>query len=184
MEWTNLTKMLREERDLEIDSFIDMMDKMKRTQDAGIVTPEENNVFVSEATNTLRDKKLKKIFQDSTASINDTMEWNAKQLSGLEMRNYVAEHGRPTNNKSMSQLLGRFSSAVKNMMRDGLQAQVGFVANGDTESAEKVKKDTKRKILEFIHPEIKGKNVGDNLIINGKVYKITSLDDNIAVKGE
>lgn len=170
--------------EVEIDSFIDMMDKMKRTQDAGIVTPEENNVFVSEATNTLRDKKLKKIFQDSTASINDTMEWNAKQLSGLEMRNYVAEHGRPTNNKSMSQLLGRFSSAVKNMMRDGLQAQVGFVANGDTESAEKVKKDTKRKILEFIHPEIKGKNVGDNLIINGKVYKITSLDDNIAVKGE
>jgi len=168
----------------ELNSFVDMMDKIKRTQDAGNVTPEQNNVFVSEATNALRDKNLKKIFQNSTASINDTMEWNAKQLSGLEMRNYVAEHGRPRNDYSMSQLLGRFSSAVKNMMRDGLQAQVAFISNGDIESAEKVKKDTKRQILEFVHPEIKGKKVGDNLIINGKVYKITSLDDNIAVKGE
>lgn len=168
----------------ELNSFVDMMDKIKRTQDAGNVTPEQNNVFVSEATNALRDKNLKKIFQNSTASINDTMEWNAKQLSGFEMRNYVAEHGRPRNDYSMSQLPGRFSSTVKNMMRDGLQAQVAFIANGDIESAEKVKKDTKRQILEFVHPEIKGKKVGDNLIINGKVYKITSLDDNIAVKGE
>lgn len=168
----------------ETEAFIDIIDKMGRTQQEGNVTPEENNVFVSEATNTLRDKQLKKIFRDSVSSINETMDWNAKQLSGLEMRNYVAEHGRPSNARPMSSLLGRFNSTVKDMMRDGLQAQVAFLGMGDKESAEKVKKETKKQVLEYIHPEIKGKKVGDTVVVNGKVYKITSLDDNVALESK
>lgn len=157
-------------------AFLDMMEKMNRTQQKGIVTPEEHNVFVSQATNSLRDKNLKKVFQDSVSSIEETMAWNTKQLSWMETRQYTSEHGYQPSR------LFEGRGAVKEMMRDGLQAELGYLAMGDKESAEKVRKETKRQILEYIYPTIKGKSVGDTIVVNGKVYKITSLDDNVALE--
>lgn len=157
-------------------AFLDMMEKMNRTQQKGIVTPEEHNVFVSQATNSLRDKNLKKVFQDSVSSIEETMAWNTKQLSWMETRQYTSEHGYQPSR------LFEGRGAVKEMMRDGLQAELGYLAMGDKESAEKVRKETKKQILEYIYPTIKGKSVGDTIVVNGKVYKITSLDDNVALE--
>lgn len=168
----------------EMNAFIDMMDKMGRTQEAGIVSAEDNNVFVSKATNALRDKELKKLYKNYIPSINETMDWNAKQLSSLENRVYVHENGMPrkkSNEVAGFSGFGNYSDTVKEIMRSGLEAQLGYIAMGDIESAEKVRKDTKRQIIEYIHPEVKGKNVGDTLVINGKVYKITSKDDNVVL---
>ena len=112
------------------------------------------------------------------------MDWNAKQLSSLENRVYVHENGMPgkkRNEVAGFSGFGNYSDTVKEMMRSGLEAQLGYIAMGDTESAEKVRKDTKRQIIEYIHPEVKGKNVGDTIVINGKVYKITSKDDNVVL---
>lgn len=166
----------------ELTSFTDMMEKMNRTQQAGNVTPEEKKVFVSSATNALRDKKLKELYRNYMSSINETMDWNTKQLSSLENRLYEKEHGRPRKQvKEGLFTFGNYSDTVKNIMRDGLQAQLGFVAMGDIESAEKVKKETKRQIIEYIHPEVKDKNVGDTIVINGKVYKLLAKDDNVTL---
>ena len=170
----------------ELNSFIDMMDKMNRTQEAGNVTPEQKKVLVSEATNTLRDRELKKIFCNEVSSIEETMDWNTKQLSGMELGRYIADNGQPTGrlNKDRGMFGLGFSPAVKDIMMEGLQAQIGYLSMGDVESAEKVKRETKKKVLEFVHPEIKGKNVGDTIVVNGKVYKITSLDDNVALESK
>lgn len=163
----------------ESTAFLDMMEKMNRTQQKGIVTPEEHNVFVSQATNAMRDKNYKKLFRDSVSSIEETMNWNTKQLSWMENRQYTAEHGYPGNPRLFSGV-----STAKELMREGLQAELGYLAMGDKESAEKVRRETKRKVLEYMYPSIQGKNVGDTIVVNGKVYKITSLDDNVALESK
>ena len=175
----------------EMTAFTEMMEKMGRTQEAGIVTPEEKKVFVSNATSALRDKKLKNLYQNYIPSINETMDWNAKQLSAVDNRLYQYEHGGVlmSNETFNRQNNGPFKfgqgfaarDAIKKMMLEGLQAQLGYVAMGDTESAEKVRKDTKKRIIEYMHPEIKDKNVGDTIVINGKVYKLTAKDDNVVL---
>jgi len=166
-----------------LKSFIAMADKIDRTQQAGILTEDKKKILIDGATETLADKELKKIFQNSVSSINEVMEWNTKQLSGYELGKYKYEHG---NQMGGQRRYGFFAfnkniPAIKNKMADGLQAQMGYIMKGDLESAEKVKRETKKEVLEIMYPEIKGKNVGDTIVVNGKVYKIMSLDDNVAL---
>ena len=166
-----------------LKSFITMADKINRTQQAGILTEDKKKILIDGATGALADKELKKIFQNSVSSINEVMDWNTKQLSGYELGKYKYEHGNQMRGQPR---YGFFAfnkniPAIKNKMADGLQAQMGYIMKGDLESAEKVKRQTKKEVLEIMYPEIKGKNVGDTIVVNGKVYKIMSLDDNVAL---
>lgn len=73
---------------------------------------------------------------------------------------------------------------IKREVIDTINAALNAYQTGDIEGAKQIYKKGKEKIIIMRNPEVEGKNVGDKVVINGKVYTFMGLSQNDIIVSE
>lgn len=151
----------------------------------------------SDIVNNIMDADKSEMFRVGVPELKELLGWNLKTLTGLEKQYYNRRKKLIGNERYSSEFpMGQPSKIrtyhpynifldhklLDKMLQDGIKTQMGYIANGDIEGARKAKKEYKRRILEYLNPEIAGKKEGDVVVLNGVIYKISSIDDEVILE--
>ena len=197
-----------EERNAE---YLRVANKVNRSNRDGNISVEDVNQIHSDIMNNIKDENKRDMLSFNASEIEDLLDFNLKQLTGMEKRYYdfYLAKGKPmpivgADKKQTppalyvintpAKKIGGFgtydmrnphkSNVIEKMMIQAVKTQLALLDKGDIEGARKAKKEYKRAILDYMNPEIRDKKEGDIIAIKGKVYKIASIDDDVVLEQE
>lgn len=194
-----------EERNAE---YLRVANKVNRSNRDGNISAEDVDQIHSDIMNNIKDENKRDMLSFNASEIEDLLGFNLKQLTGAEKRAYETYlrtggksafyKGAESNMETPYTIKGKpsyletvFGTAngyknhtLEKMMTQAVKTQLALLDKGDIEGARKAKKEYKRVILDYLNPEIRDKKEGDVIAINGKVYKIASIDDDVILEQE
>lgn len=65
---------------------------------------------------------------------------------------------------------------LRKMSTDGINIASTLIRMGDVEGARKIYKETRDNMIFYKNPELRGKKIGDKVIVNGRVYIFQGID--------
>ena len=194
-----------EERNAE---YLRVANKVNRSNKDGNISAEDVDQIHSDIMNNIKDEDKRDMLSFNASEIEDLLGFNLKQLTGAEKRAYETYlrtggksafyKGAESNMETPYTIKGKPSyldtvfgtpngyknHTLEKMMIQSVKTQLSLLDKGDIEGARKAKREYKRVILDYLNPEIRDKKEGDVIAINGKVYKIASIDDDVILEQE
>ena len=181
-----------EERQIAVISYLNKVNASKN------ISEEDKIKLRSNASQFVEDEQKREMLQVNVSGLKELLGWNLKHLVGSEKNYYMRRRGywfdesksdmfpsQPTNIRMYNRMNPYINHDVIDKKRkDAVSAQLGYMAVGDVEGAKNAMKEYKRDMLEYLNPEIKGKKAGDVVVINGSIYKIVSIDDDVVLENK
>lgn len=159
---------------------------------------DEQDIRTSQLIHAMTDEDMKKFTSsDLLPILNDSFGWQTKVTHNMGIWE------RLTSSSQLDERLRKFAylnedietkdvrsadrEYIRNMLNDYNKASLEIMINDNIPNEKKKelliknKKQIQRNVLEYMYPNIIGKNAGDKITVNGKVYTITGIDDTVTL---